>query len=184
MPKRLLYILLAIGLLALLGGMAGFADFTDQATVTGNAFSSGTVDLVLGQTTALVTYPVDMEPGDSTGSQSLLVTNNGTLDLSYTMSTTMVTDTGTPKLGDTLELTIWQDLGQVGCATGPGVDGDGDALYGVVPPVDLNGGALAERPLDHGTHETLCFLVVFPSSATGPQGASANATFVFDATQD
>ena len=101
--KRLLIVLAAIGLLAGIGGFAGRAAFTDQATVADNTFGSGSVDLVLGTTTALVTYS-DMKPGDTTGPQSLLVTNNGSLDFTYTMSTTMDTDTGTPLLGDTLDL--------------------------------------------------------------------------------
>ena len=180
MVKKILFSLIAVSLLTGLGGLAGFAAFTDQETVADNTFTSGTVDLLLGTTTALVTYS-DMAPGDSTGSQSLLVTNNESLDLSYTVSTTMDTDDGTPLLGDALDLTIWQDVNQDGCAAGPGIGDDSAALYG---PADLNDGALGARVLTTGTNETLCFLVEFPSAATDPQGASADANFVFDATQN
>lgn len=180
MVKKILFTFIAVGLLAGLGGLAGLAVFTDQEIVADNTFTSGTVDLLLGKTTALVTYS-NMAPGDSTGSQSLLVTNNGTLDLSYTVSTTMDTDTGTPLLGDELDLTIWEDVNQDGCAAGPGIGDDSAALYG---PADLNDGALGARVLNTSTNETLCFLVEFPSVATGPQNASADANFVFDATQN
>ena len=180
MAKNILLTLLAIGLLAGLGSLAGFAVFTDQETAASNTFTSGTVDLTLGTTTALVTFS-NMKPGDSTGSQSELVTNSGSLDLSYTLSTSMVTDTGgPPPLGDELNLTIWQDVLQNGC-TAPSTGDDSAALYG---PADLNNGALGARVLTSGTNETLCFLVELPSLATGPEGASANATFVFDATQN
>lgn len=79
-----------------------------------------------------------MKPGDTTGPQSLLVTNNGTLDLSYTMSTTMDTDTGTPLLGDELNLTIWQDINQDGC-TAPSTGNDSAEVCGAA---DLNDGAV------------------------------------------
>jgi predicted ribosomally synthesized peptide with SipW-like signal peptide len=176
--KRLLIAVLGIGLISTLGAIGGLTAFTDQETTTGNAFDSGDVDLLLGTTTALVTY-TNMKPGDTTGPQSLLVTNNGSLDLTYTMSTTMVTDTGTPLLGDALDLTIWEDVSQNGC-TAPGTGDDGAALYGAA---DLNNGALGARALTSGSNETLCFRVDFPSAATGPESASADASFVFDATQ-
>ena len=166
-------------MLAGIGGLAGRAAFTDQATVADNTFGSGSVDLVLGTTTALVTYS-DMKPGDTTGAQSLLVTNNGSLDFTYTMSTTMDTDTGTPLLGDALDLTIWQDVAQDGC-TAPSTGDDSAELYGAA---DLNDGAIGTpRALSASADETLCFQVDFPSAATGPQSATADANFVFDATQ-
>lgn len=180
MLKRILIAVAAIGLVGGLGGLGGLAAFSDQETVADNTFGSGTVDLVLGTTSALVTY-TNMKPGDSTGAQSLLVTNNGSLDLSYTMSTTMDTDTGTPLLGDALDLTIWQDVNQDGC-TAPSTGDDSAELYGAA---DLNDGALGARVLTTAVgNETLCFQVDFPSAATAPQGASADANFVFDATQN
>ena len=177
MRRKILLALLAIGVVATIGAFSGLAVFTDQETVADNTFSSGTVDLVLGTTTALVTY-TDMAPGDSTGAQSLLVTNSGTLDLTYVVSTTMDTDTGTPLLGDTLDLTI-----KTIDVTTPGTpcdDFDGTTLYAAA---DLNDGAVASRALSASTNETLCFQVDFPGAATAPEGASADANFVFDATQ-
>ena len=179
MLKRILITLAAIGLLSLLGGLAGLAVFTDQEDLTGNLFDSGNVDLTLGTPTALVSFTPNMIPGDTTGAQSLLVTNAGSINFTYTMSTTMVADTGTPTLlGDELDLTIWQDVAQDGC-TAPGVGDDSAALYAV----DLNGGALAARALATGVNETLCFQVDFPSASTGPESATADATFEFVATQ-
>ena len=177
MLKRILVTIASIGLLGTVAAMAGFGAFTDQETITDNTFSSGTLDLSLGTTSALVTFTTPpMKPGDSTGPQSLLVSNIGTADLSYTMSTTMVTDTGTPLLGDALDLTI-RGIDTTTPLT-PCNDFDGAVLYGAA---DLNDGALAARALSTSANETLCFRVDFPSAATGPQGASANATLVFDA---
>ena len=120
-----------------------------------------------------------MQPSDTTGPQSLLVTNNGSIDFTYVMSTTMDTDTGTPLLGDALDLTIWEDVNQDGCVA-PSTGDDSAELYGAG---DLNDGALASRALSASTNETLCFEVLFPTAATAPESASADANFVFDATQ-
>ena len=178
MMKRILVLMVVIGLISGLGAFGGMAAFTDQESTTDSSFDSGNVDLVLGTTTALVTY-TNMKPGDTTGPQSLLVTNNGSLDLAYTMSTTMVTDTGTPLLGDELDLTIKTiDLTTPGT---PCNDFDGTLLYG---NADLNDGAVSSRVLTASSNETLCFQVDFPSASTGPMSATADATFVFDATQN
>ncbi len=177
MLKRILVLTMVIGLITGLGALSGLAVFTDQETAADDTFSTGSVDLVLGTTSALVTY-TDMKPGDTTGPQSLLVTNNGSLDFTYVMSTTMDTDTGTPLLGDTLDLTI-----KTIDVTTPGTpcnDFDGTTIYAAA---DLNDGTIASRALSASTSETLCFQVDFPSAATGPEGASADANFVFDATQ-
>ena len=178
MMKRILILTMVIGLISGIGAMSGLAVFSDQETTTGNTFGSGNVDLVLGTTSALVTF-TNMKPGDTTGPQSLVVTNNGSIDVTYVMSTTMVTDTGTPLLGDALDLTIWEDVNQDGCVA-PSTGDDSAELYGAA---DLNNGAIASRALSASANETLCFEVDFPSAATGPEGASANASFVFDATQ-
>ncbi len=174
--KQLLILAMAIGLISSLGAFAGQAAFTDQDTITANDFDSGNVDLVNGTTTALVTF-TNMKPGDTTGTQSLVVTNNGSLSLDYVMSTNMTTDTGTPLLGDALDLTI-----KTIDVTTPGTpcdDFDGTSLYAV----DLNGGAIASRTLASSANETLCFEVVFPGADTAPQSAAADAEFIFDSTQ-
>lgn len=174
--KRLFMLAMAIGLISSLGAFGGRAAFTDQDTITANDFDSGNVDLVNGTTTALVTF-TNMKPGDTSGKQSLVITNNGSLSLDYTMSTTMTADTGTPLLGDELDITIKTiDLTTPGT---PCNDFDGTSLYAL----DFNGGAIASRTLAASTNETLCFEVVFPSASTAPQSATANASFVFDSTQ-
>ena len=175
--KKLLILAIAIGLTSSLGAFGGRAAFTDQDTLTANDFDSGNVDLGLGTASALVTF-TNMKPGDTTGTQSLVLTNNGSLSLDYTMSTTMTTDTGTPLLGDALDLTI-----KTIDVTTPGTpcdDFDGTSLYAL----DLNGGAISPaRTLAAAASETLCFEVVFPGADTAPQSATADAEFVFDSTQ-
>ncbi len=176
--KKLLMLAVAIGLVSSLGAFGGRAAFTDQDTITANDFTSGTVILTLGTTSALVSF-TNMKPGDGTGPQSLLVTNGGSLSLDYTMSTNMTADTGTPLLGDALDLTIWEDVNQDGCVA-PSTGDDSAEIYGAA---DLNDGALGSRTLAAAANETLCFEVAFPSGDTAPQGATADAEFVFDSTQ-
>ena len=177
MQRKYLAALLLLGLVGGIATFSGLAVFTDQETAADNTFTSGDVDLVIGTTSALVTF-ANMKPGDTTGPQPQLVTNSGSLDFDYVMSTTMDTDNGTPLLGDALDLTI-KTIDVTTPAT-PCDDFDGTTLYGAA---DLNAGVLASRFLSAGSSETLCFQVNFPSAATGPEGASADANFVFDATQ-
>jgi hypothetical protein len=176
--KKLLVLAMAIGLVSSLGAFGGRAAFTDQDTHTANDFTSGTVSLTLGSVSALVVY-TDMKPGDTTGPQSLQLTNAGTLSLDYTMSTNMTADTGTPLLGDALDLTIWEDVSENGCVA-PSTGDDSAAIYAL----DLNGGAISgARTMAAAATETLCFEVDFPSGDTAPQGAAADAEFIFDSTQ-
>ena len=178
MIKRIIVLMLVIGLVSGIGAFTGLAVFTDQETVADNTFGSGNVDLLLGTTTALVTF-TNMKPGDTTGPQSLLVTNNGTIDFTYVMSTTIDSDAGTTRRGAALGLARRQDGNQEGCVA-PRTGDDGAERYG---GADLTDGVLASRALSASTNETLCFEVDFPSAATAPEGASADANFVFDATQ-
>src|SRR3989304_5803019 len=111
MTKRILYTLLAIGLLSLLAGLAGFAVFTDTASVGGNAFTTGTVDITTSPTTALVTFS-NMAPGDSV-TNGITVTNAGSLALRYAITTTTTENT----LAAQLDQTIWDEAEEAGGGT-------------------------------------------------------------------
>ncbi len=186
MPKRILLTLAAIGLLALLGGFASLAVFTSTASVGGNTFSTDTVVISTSPTSALVTFS-NMAPGDTT-TQSLVVTNAGTLALRYAVSSTTTENT----LAAQLDLTIRGiDV------TTPGVpcdNFDGAVLYG---PGDLGnttavnvigsptqGSQAGDRALASAASETLCFRVNLPL-ATGNtfQTLTTTATFAFQAEQ-
>ena len=102
MLKHILFTLAAIGLLGSLGGLAGLAVFTDQATIGANAFDTGSVTISTTPTTALVTF-TGMAPGDSVQpSAGVVVSNDGTLELRYAISSTTTEDV----LAAALDLTI------------------------------------------------------------------------------
>ncbi len=185
MPRRILFTILAIGLVALLSGFAGLAVFTDTASVGGNTFTTGTVDISTAPSSALVTFS-GMAPGDQV-TNSIVVTNAGNLQLRYAVSSTTTENV----LAAALDLTIKGiDVTTPGT---PCDNFDGTALYG---PGDLGsttginvignpaqGAHSGDRVLSASTNETLCFRVALPSSATGPQGTTTTATFAFQAEQ-
>lgn len=185
MSRRILVTLLGIGLLALLSSLAGLAVFTDTASVGGNTFTTGTVDISTSPATALVTFS-NMAPGDQV-TNSIVVTNAGNLQLRYAVSSTTTENV----LAAALDLTI-----RTIDVTTPGVpcdNFDGTLLYGAADLGSTTGinvigsptqGAQAgDRTLSAAASETLCFRVALPSSATGPQGTTTTATFAFQAEQ-
>jgi hypothetical protein len=189
MATRILYTLIAIGLLAGLGGLTGFALFIDQATIGSNNFTTGSVAISTTPTTALVTFK-GMVPGDAVQpSAGVVVSNDGTMELRYSI-------TSTADNGDGLLLNAALDLTIREIDTEPTVacdDFDGAIRYG---PADLGsvvgidvigdptpGNQAGDRVLAASTTETLCFRVELPSSATGPSAAATTAIFTFDAEQ-
>ena len=188
MVKQLLATLFAIGVLSTLAGIAGYAVFTDTASVGSNTFTTGSVTISTTPSTALVTFSA-MAPGDSIQpSAGIVVSNDGTLALRYAVTSTTTEDV----LAAALDLTI-----KTIDVTTPGTpcdDFDGTTtLYG---PADLGSGAgidvmgdptqgsqAGDRTLAASATETLCFLVALPLSATGPEGVTTTATFAFQAEQ-
>ena len=185
MHKKILLALLGIGLLASLSGIASLAVFTDSAPVGGNTFSTGNVDITTAPTTALVTFS-GMAPGDMV-TNSIVVTNAGTLALRYAVSSTTTENV----LAAALDLTI-----RTVDVTTPGVpcdNFDGTLLYGAadlgstaginVAGNPAQGSQAGDRTLSAAANETLCFNVTLPSSATGPTGTTTTATLTFSAEQ-
>jgi hypothetical protein len=128
--------------LLLLGGLAGFATFgamsvfTSQATNPSNTFSTGSISISTSPASAFITYS-DMLPGDST-TQSLDVSNDGTVELRYAISSN-ADDSDGKALKDQLVLTI-----KTIDVTTPGTpcdDFDGTQLY----TGDLDGTTGARR---------------------------------------
>lgn len=187
MTMRVLAVLLAIGVLSLLSGIAGLAVFTDQETIGANAFDTGDVDLTTAPTTALVTF-TNMAPGDSI-TDDVLVTNAGSMALRYAISSS-ATNADALGLKDALTLTI-----KTIDVTTPGTpcdDFDGTQLYtgdlddgagGLLVGDAAQGADPGDRAIATSSNETLCFFVELPLGSTGPQGASTTATFTFDAEQ-
>jgi hypothetical protein len=178
MLRRILVGLVAIGILASFMGIGGFSLFTDTADNGGNAFTSGSVNISTSPASAFLTMS-NMAPGDSVTAK-LTVSNDGTLQLRYAM-TTATTDTDGLHLDDALTLVI-RELG-TDCTTF-----DGNQLYsGTLAAGAIGnpaqGDQSGDRTLDAHTPEDLCFKVTLPSNAIGPMAAATTATFTFDAEQ-
>lgn len=177
--------LLAIGILAAGIGLGTGAIFTDTQQVDANTFSTGTVDISTNPTTALVTFS-GMTPGDQV-TNPITVTNSGTLELRYAMTSTTTENA----LAAQLDLTI--KSGVTTC-TNAGFGGDGTVIYG---PADLGsttginvigdptqGAQTGDRTLAASGSETLCFNVSLPSSTGNAfQGQTTTATFNFQSEQ-
>lgn len=183
MNRRNLFILLLVaGVLAGAPWAITQAVWTDSQDVTGNTFSTGSVDISTSPTSALVTF-ASMVPGDKV-TAPLTVSNAGTLQLRYAMTASI---SGSTTLSDGLELQI--KSGVTTCSNA-GFDTDGSNVYATGT---LTAGAIGstaqgsqpgDRTLNASASEVLCFQVRLPSNAgTGLQGLSTTATFTFAAEQ-
>jgi spore coat-associated protein N len=184
-------IVATIAVVCMLGSLSAFGAlsiFTDTATITGNAFTAGSVDISTSPATALITFS-GMTPGDKV-TEPLTVSNDGSLQLRYAV-TSLADDDDSLHLRTQLDLTI--KSGVTTCTNG-GFDSDGSVLYG---PADLGsdpainvigdptqGADSGDRTLDASGNEVLCFQVELPDT-TGDayQGATTTATFSFEAEQ-
>jgi camelysin-like metallo-endopeptidase len=180
--RRKIYLtLLVLGLLAGAPWAATHALFTDSQDITGNTFSTGSVDISASPATALVTLTT-MAPGDKVTGE-LTVTNAGTLQLRYAMTTGI---TGSTTLADGLEAQI--KTGVTTCSNA-GFDTDGTSVYNstltsAAIGSTAQGGQAGDRTLNPSASEVLCFQVRLPSSAGASlQGLSTTATFTFAAEQ-
>jgi len=179
--RRFWWLLLTIGILAGAPWAVTHAVFTDSQAVTGNTFSTGSVDISTSPTSALVTFS-GMTPGDKV-TAPLTVSNAGSMQLRYAMSTSI---SGSTTLSDGLTLQV--KSGVTTC-TNAGFATDGTSLYNSTLTAGAIGnpaqGAQAgDRTLNASANEVLCFQVSLPSSATSSlQGLSTTATFTFDAEQ-
>jgi hypothetical protein len=179
-----------VACLMFVSGVVGstVALLTSTATVGSNTFTSGSV--IIGTdhpSTAIVSFS-GMVPGDSVGANPLVVSNTGSAQLRYAISS-VATNTDTLALKDALTLTI-----KTIDVTTPGVpcdnfdgtqlySGDLDFTNGKLVGDSTQGAQSGDRTLAAAASETLCFKVSFPSSATGPAGAATTATFTFSAEQ-
>jgi hypothetical protein len=186
--KKIAATVVIVGVLTGLGAFGALSIFTSTASVPANAFTTGTVVINTAPTTALVTFS-NMAPGDTT-TQSLVVSNGGSLGLRYAISSS-ATNTDTKGLKDQLVLTIktidvtlpatpCDDFDGTQLYTGDLDDGASGYLVGDPTPGPQGG----ERVLAASANETLCFRVELPlSTGNTYQNATTTATFTFDAEQ-
>lgn len=176
---------------ALLGVVAsGFlitslALFTDSEAVDDNVFNTGTVDIATTPTTQAFT-PGAMAPGDEV-TAPIVVTNSGTLELRYAVTSTTTENV----LASELQLTV--RVGVTDCSVA-NWDGSGTEIA----PTDILGSTTTEpvfgsvaqgaqagdRTLAPAATETLCLHVTLPIGANNTsQGQTTTATFGFEAEQ-
>ena len=183
--RKLLASIAVLALLVTVISISVLALFTDTASVPANTFTTGTVDISTNPATALVTFS-DMAPGDQV-TAPITVTNAGTLELRYAVTSTTTEDT----LAAQLDLTI--KSGVTTCTdAGFGVDGaviyatgDLGSSVGINLIGDPTSGADAgDRTLAAAANEALCFNVLLPLSTDNTyQGLTTTATFAFQAEQ-
>jgi len=183
-------LVLSVGLLGAAAAavtVSTLAVFTDSQSVGANTFSTGTVDISTAPATALLTYS-NMAPGD-TVTNSIVVTNAGSLNLRYAVSS-IATNTDLKGLKDQLVLTV-KTIDVTTPAT-PCDNFDGTTLYtgdldstaGKLIGDSAQGSQAGDRTLNAGVNETLCFKADLPlSSGDGFQSATTTATLTFAAEQ-
>jgi spore coat-associated protein N len=173
--------LLAVGLIAgsLSAGALSLALFTSTTAVSGNAFTAGTIVIGAAPATAALTA-TNLMPGDTVNG-SITVTNSGTSQLRYAMSSSS-TNTDTKALRDQLQLTV-KSAG-TSCAAFDGTTIYTGVLNGAAFGSNAAGAQAGDRTLNASANEILCFRATLPA-ATGNafQGATTTAVFTFDAEQ-
>ncbi len=161
------------------------AVFFDSESVASNAFSTGTVDVAASPASAVVSFS-NMAPGDKV-TASLTVTNDGSLELRYAITSTSSEDF----LAEQLDMTIKTDVSV--CNNGQ-FGNDGSVIYG---PADLGsssgvnvigdptqGADTGDRVLSASAAETLCIQIELPlSTGNTYQGLSTDVTLAFAAEQ-
>jgi hypothetical protein len=176
-----LLVALSAGLLtaSVVAVSGSLAIFTSTPTLGGNAFTTGTVVLGLNPATAVLTS-ASMMPGDTVAG-SLLVSNSGTGQLRYAM-TSSSTNTDTKGLMNQIILTV-KTLG-TSCAVFDGTSLYSGALSAAAFGSPAQGAQAGDRTLNAAASETLCFQANLPA-ATGNayQGATTTTTFTFSAEQ-
>ena len=187
--KRILVSLMIIAVVAASITGGAMALFTDTETSAANAFTAGTLDLALTNGVPLPFTVSGMAPGDVVYG-GLQVSNSGSLDLRYAMTTTA---DGASTLDEQLDLTI--DV-----VTGAGVDtiwytaddvvgeanvyGPDGVLSSAAIGDSSQGAQAGDRALAAAGNERLRFKVTLPLTTDDSyQGATCTVDFVFDAEQ-
>jgi predicted ribosomally synthesized peptide with SipW-like signal peptide len=169
---------LSLGLVLGVGAVPTLAYWSDEATLTGGTFTSGTLDIKLSgennNPSAFTTSFAmsNMQPGDSKSAQ-VSVQNAGSVDFTYTV-------TGTAPGGLAPSLTFRVVPG--GTASGGSCTGGTQTFNN-----NLGGGntgvVTSARPLSAGASESFCVTATIPSGTTTGQGESTASSFTFTAKQ-
>lgn len=191
-------VVLALAAATIALGLTG-ALFTDSATIGNNSFATGSV--TLGTTAASLPFAVtDMAPGDTEGAYDVEVSNDGSLEYRYAVTSTSDEDT----LAGQLDMWVWaeadEDDGTIlgsdnsTCDATPGNGNVANFLYeqGVLGSTGTTnvvgdpaqGSHTGDRVLAGGASEVLCFYVELPSATDNTyEGLTTASDFAFEAEQ-
>jgi hypothetical protein len=176
--RRMLVAMLLASSLATVGaGAMSLAVFTDSKASTG-AWTTGSITLGVSPTTAF--NVTNVMPGD-TGTQIIGVSNTGTSQLRYAM-TSSSTNTDTKGLAAQMTLLVTNGPVVSGACTGTTIYSGAlsAAAFGSVAP----GAQAGDRNVNTGATDNLCFGWSFPlASGNAFQTATTTATFTFSAEQ-
>jgi spore coat-associated protein N len=172
----------AMAALSLIAASFSLGLWTDQATVGGNTFTAGTIDISTTPASAAIGLSPIM-PGDTVNG-TLTVNNAGTAQLRYSL-TSSSTNTDGKALRDGITLTIkLRDVAADACT-----DFDGTTVYtGTLALAAFGsnaaGAQVGDRVLAGAASEKLCLRANLPlTAANSYQGGATTATFTFDAEQ-
>jgi predicted ribosomally synthesized peptide with SipW-like signal peptide len=172
----------ALAVIAVSAGAMSLALFTDDAEVTDNQFTTGTIVLTATPASALFNVTALM-PGDSADGQ-LTVANGGSADLRYAM-TTSATNADGKDLRDSVSLQIRKKATGTCSADFTGsVVLAATALSSAAFGDPAQGAQTGDRELAGSANEILCFRASLPAGTDNDsQGAATTATFTFHGEQ-
>jgi predicted ribosomally synthesized peptide with SipW-like signal peptide len=184
--------LLSLGLLGSALVVGTYAYWTDDVTISGTTFTTGTLDLQVNtsdsySTTTLGMSSTPMVPGN-TSAEVLTVKNNGTVPLKYTLTGGLAgTDAAAFNTAASIRLTIVSGGTRSGSGNAATCTG-GTTIYGPTALTNVTSTAIIgtrRGPVAAAGTEALCFQITFDAAAPGTlQGKTATATFTATGTSD
>lgn len=177
--------LLSLGVALGIGTTGTFAFWTDDVTVSGATFSSGTLDLKVNGEDTVTNYTAlnfaNALPGQSSAAV-LTVRSNGSVPLKYTVAQT-ATNADNKNLRASLQVKVTAATTATG--TFPNGKCDGNALPNFTTSFAGASFLSVGRQLGAATEEKLCVQVTLDQNAPNSlQGASTTVGLTFSATSD
>jgi len=184
--------LLFLGVLAVLVATGTYAFWTDDVTITGSTFTSGTLDLQVDGSDTYATSTLGMSstpmvPGN-TSAEVLTVKNNGNVPLKYTLTGGLTgADAAAYSTAAALKLTVVAGGTRAGTGNAATCTG-GTTLYGPTALTNVTSTAIIgtrRGPIAAAGTEALCFQITFDAAApTSLQAKTATASFTATGTSD
>jgi camelysin-like metallo-endopeptidase len=180
--RVILLMVAALATVSLTAASFSLGLWTDTATVGGNTFTAGTIDISTTPASAVIGLS-PMMPGDTVNG-TLTVNNAGTAQLRYALSSAS-TNADAKALRDGITLTVrLRDVAADACT-----DFDGTSVYtGTLAAAafgsSATGAQAGDRTLAAAASEKLCLRATLPiTAANSYQGGTTTTTFTFDAEQ-